>query len=95
MCETLDLGIKWPQWHTLLFEGQVVVDMRVVWPQDGMKMLLKQARLAYWKKWASKHEHEELKEEVWSDPIQAMLRRKTREVWTEKQQHRVMRKYGS
>ena len=34
MCETRDLGIKWPCWHTLLFEAQVVVDMRVVWPQD-------------------------------------------------------------
>ena len=27
MCETRDLGIKWPQWHTLTFEGQVQVDM--------------------------------------------------------------------
>ena len=34
MCETRDLGIKWPQWHILLFQGQVVVDMRVVCPQD-------------------------------------------------------------
>ena len=29
MCETRDLGNKWPQWHTLLFEGQVTLDMRV------------------------------------------------------------------
>ena len=28
MCETRDLGIKWSQWHTLMFEGQVQVDMR-------------------------------------------------------------------
>ena len=21
MCETRDLGIKWPQWYTLIFEG--------------------------------------------------------------------------
>ena len=34
MCETSDLGIKWPHWHTLLFEGQVAVDMRVACPQD-------------------------------------------------------------
>ena len=27
-CETRDLGIQWPQWHTLLFEGQVAVDMK-------------------------------------------------------------------
>ena len=33
MCETRDLGIKWPQWRTLLFEGQVAMDMRVVCPQ--------------------------------------------------------------
>ena len=43
MCETLDLDVMWPQWHTLLVEGQVVVDMRVVGPQDVEKMLLKQA----------------------------------------------------
>ena len=34
MCETRDLGIQWPQRHTLLLEGQVAVDMRVVCPQD-------------------------------------------------------------
>ena len=60
MCETRDLRIKWPQWHTLLFEGQVVVDMRVVCPYDVKKILLKQTRMVYWKKWAAKHEHEEL-----------------------------------
>ena len=51
--------------HTLLFEGQVVVDMRVVCPQDVMKMLLKQAKMVYCKKWATKHECEELREGVW------------------------------
>ena len=45
MCETRDLGIMWPQWHTLLFEGQVAVDMSAVSPQDVKKMLLKQARM--------------------------------------------------
>ena len=63
VCETRDLGIKWSQWHTLLFERQVAVDMRVVCPQDVKKMLLKQARMVYWKKLAAKHEHEKLKEE--------------------------------
>ena len=24
MCETRDLGIKWPPWHTLIFEGEVI-----------------------------------------------------------------------
>ena len=66
MCETpLDLGIKWSRWHTLLFEEQVAVDMRVVCPLDVHKMLLKQHRTVHWKKWAAKHECEELKEGVW------------------------------
>ena len=33
MCETRDVGIQWLRWHTLLFEGQEVVDMRVVCPR--------------------------------------------------------------
>ena len=45
MCETRDLSIKWPQRHTLLFEGHVSVDTRVLCPQDVKKMLLKQARM--------------------------------------------------
>ena len=28
VCQTRDLGIMWQQWHTLIFEGQVAVDMR-------------------------------------------------------------------
>ena len=60
LCETRDLGIKWPQWHTLLVEGQVAADMRAVCPKDVKKMFLKQARTVYWKKWAATHEHEEL-----------------------------------
>ena len=46
MCETRDLGIKWPQWHTLIFEGQVREDMRYVCPKDVKKLLLQQARTA-------------------------------------------------
>ena len=34
MCEICDLGITWPQWHSVMFEGKVAVDMRVVCPQD-------------------------------------------------------------
>ena len=56
MCETRDLGIKWPQWHTLLFEGQVAVDVSVVCPQDVKNLFLKQASTVYWKVWAAKHE---------------------------------------
>ena len=44
------------------------------------KMLLQQAGLVCWKKLAAEHEHEELKEGVW----QAVLRRKTNDVWTDK-----------
>ena len=62
MCETLDRGIMWQQWHTLMFEEQVKVDMRVVCPQDVRMMLLKHARMAYWKKRAANHECEELQE---------------------------------
>ena len=28
MCETRDLGTKWPHWNTLMFEGEARVDMR-------------------------------------------------------------------
>ena len=38
MYETRDLGTKW-----------LVVDVRVVYPQDVKKMLLKQARMVNWK----------------------------------------------
>ena len=56
MCETRDLGIQWPQWHTFLFNGQGRVDMRLFCPRDVKKMLLKQVRTTYCKKWASRHE---------------------------------------
>ena len=61
MCETRDLGIQWLQWHTLLFEGQVAVDMSVVWPHDVKRMLLEQAKMVFWNKWTATHECEELK----------------------------------
>ena len=35
--------------------------MRYVCPKDVKKMLLQQARTVCWKKWAAKHECEELK----------------------------------
>ena len=69
MCETLDLDVMWPQWHTLLVEGQVAVDMRVVCPQDVKKMLLKQATTVHWKRMAAKHEGEELIEGLGADKI--------------------------
>ena len=57
MCETRDLGIKWPQC--------VRVDMRYVCPKDVKKMLVQQARSVYWKKRAAKHGYEKLKEGIW------------------------------
>ena len=48
MCETRDLGIKWPLWHTLIFQGERSIDMRSVCPKDAKKMLLQQARKVYW-----------------------------------------------
>ena len=47
-------------------------------------MLLQRARTVYWKKWAAKHEYEELKEGVWLEPALALLRKKTKGDWTEK-----------
>ena len=79
-----DLGIKWPQRHSLIFEGQTRVDMRYVCPKGAKNMLVQQARSAYWKKWAAKHEYEELKEHTWLEPALALMRKKMKEKWTEK-----------
>ena len=53
-------------------------------PRVVEKMLVQRARSVYWKKWAEKHEHEELKEGVWLEPAQVLLRKKVKENWTEK-----------
>ena len=58
--------------------------MRVVCPLDVKKMLLKQARMVHCKRWAAKHECEELKEGV-----RAMLRRNTHESHTEKHRNEM------
>ena len=79
MFETRDVGIKLPQWHTLIFEGQVRVDMRYVCPKDVKKTLWGQARSTYWRKWAAKHEYEEVKEGIWLEPALPLLRKKTKE----------------
>ena len=84
LCETRDFGHQMATMHTLIFEGQVAVDMRYVCPKDAKKMLLKRARSTYWKKWAAKHEYAELKEGILLEPALALLRRKTKEEWTDK-----------
>ena len=65
------------------FEGQVAVDMRVVCPHDVSKMPLTRARMVCGKRWAAKHECEELKDGVLLEPVQAVLRTKTNELWTQ------------
>ena len=87
MCETHDLGMKWPCWHTLIFEEQTRVDMGYVCPKDVKKMLLRQAISICWKKCAAKHEYEELKEGAWLELALALMRKKTKEFWTEKQRN--------
>ena len=100
MCETRDLVVKWPHWHTLIFSDEtridmrcvcprdiqkmLKIDMRFVCPKDIRKMLVQRARSVSWKKWAAKHEHEELKEGAWLEPALALLRKKVREDWTER-----------
>ena len=38
LCDTRDLGIKWPHWHTLTFSDDTKIDMRFVCPKDVTKM---------------------------------------------------------
>ena len=79
MCETCDLGIKWPRWHTLMVEGERNIDMRCVCSKNVRKVLLQQARTVNLKKWAAKHEYEDLKEGIWLEPALALLRKKTKD----------------
>ena len=53
-------------------------------------MLVQTARSSYWKKWAAKHEYEELKG-AGLEPGLALLRKKVRDNWTEKH-HNVAKK---
>ena len=58
--------------------------MRYVCPKVVKKMLQQRARTVYWKRWAAKHEYEELKEGILLEPAMALLRKKTKGDWTEK-----------
>ena len=51
--------------HTLVFSNEITIDMRYLCPKDVRKMLLQRARSENWKKWAAKHEYEELKDGAW------------------------------
>ena len=83
MCETRDLGTKWPYWHTLVFSDEITIDMRYVCPRDVRKMLVQRARSVHWKKCAAKHEYEELKDGAWIHLALLILRKKAKGVWTE------------
>ena len=60
MRETRDLGINWPYWHTLIFEGDRKLTWYMLLSKDVKKMLLQQVRKVNWKKWVAKHEYAEL-----------------------------------
>ena len=73
--------------YTLIFDDNVRIDMRYVCPKDVKKMLMQQARSVCRKKWAAKHEYEESKEGIWLETALAVLRKKTKENWTEKRRN--------
>ena len=62
------------------------IDMRFVCPKDVKKMLVQTVRSFFWKKWAAKHEYEELKEGAWLEPGLALLRKKVRDDGTDASQ---------
>ena len=74
MCETRYLEIKWPHWHTLIFEGDRRVDMRLfvrrMWRRCSCN---RQNQSVHRKKWGAKHECEALKEGIWLEPALALL----------------------
>ena len=84
VCETRDPGIRFPSWHVHLFEDGIIVDMKVACAQDVKKMLRRQAKEVVEKRWATKHEYEELTDGVWVEPLQALPIRKTNQKRTAK-----------
>ena len=87
MCEPRASFIKWPQWHTLIFEGEARVDMIYCLPKRREENARATGWSVYCKKWAAKHEYEELKEGIWLELALDLLRKKkTKEEWTEEQQ---------
>ena len=60
--------------HTLVFSTDITIDMRHVCPKHVRKMLVQRARSVNWKKWAAKHEYEELKEGAWFEHGLALSR---------------------
>ena len=58
----------------------MAVDKRVVCPRDVKKVLLKQARMIQWRRWAAKHECEELKERVRLEPVPSHAAKKDQRI---------------
>ena len=84
MCETRDLRKrKKPHWHKLVFCSEITIPMRFGCPKDVRKMLVQSARSVHWRKWAAKHEYQELKEGAWLEPALALLRKKVKGNWIE------------
>ena len=50
MCETRDLGFKWPQWHTLMFSDEIKIGMRFVCPKSGTRKPKLQRRSGKWQR---------------------------------------------
>ena len=68
-----------------LFEEGVIVDMKVVCPQDVKKMLKGPAKEVDGKRWATKHECEEFqKRRCGKEPLKALLARTINPKWTTK-----------
>ena len=64
------------------------MDTSYICPNDVKKMLMKEAWSTCWKKWAAKHEYEELKEGFLARASSvSLLRRKTKDEWTDKNRH--------
>ena len=47
MCETRDLGIKWPLWHTLLVSDEIKIDMMLVCPKRCFKKTVHWHKLVF------------------------------------------------
>ena len=76
MCETRDLGITLPHWHTLIFEVEVRIDMRYVCPKRCQENASAEGQGGLPEKVGSKG--------IWLEPALALLRQKTKGDWTER-----------
>ena len=85
------VGIKWPYWHTLVFSSEIAIDMRFVSERCQKDAGTEGSFGIFWKKWAVKHEYEQLKEGAWLEPRLALLRKKVKENWTEKHRNEAMK----